>query len=93
LKIKLYRYVLITVAFLIGFQILYAIMDESYIIRSLMDADEWTLEYIAEIRLRMTITNILTFLYCLILVGIAVGLYFAEFGICKYIDNKRKSNN
>ena len=92
MKMNFYKYVLMTMAFLIGFHLYYVIMLEaSFFSYSLGTNDEWMAEYLREMRLVMNFTNMLTFMVCIGLLAISIGLYLVEFYICKYIKSKRKS--
>ena len=86
-----YKYALMTMAFLLGFHLYYVIMYEAMFLRYSMEMiDEWTLEFITEMRLERSFSNMLTFMVCTGLLCIAIGLYLAEFYICKYIKSKRE---
>lgn len=89
MKLKAYRYVLIAIPCLIGFSLVFVAQNEAYILASMIDDPSWTV-WMDEMRLRGIFQIMLTFIYCLILVGIAVLLYFGEFYFCKYIDSRKK---
>jgi len=89
MKLNAYRYILIAIPCLIGFHLVFLAQNEAYFITSLINDPSWT-EYMTEMRLRGNIQTVLIFLYCLILIGIAVLLYFGEIHFCRYIDNRRK---
>jgi len=87
MKINLYKYVLLMLVFMLGYFLTNLIQMEANIIVSTIEGLD---EYMADNRVFIYISTNLIFTCCLILIGVVVGLYFAEFGICKYIDNRRK---
>lgn len=89
MKINFYKYVLMTMAVLLGFHLYDTIVSESVIFFYSIEYPEM-LEYMAEMRLLMNFGHILTFIFCMVLLVIAIGLYLAEFYICKYIKGKRE---
>lgn len=89
MKINFYKYVLMTIAVLLGFHLYDTIVSESMILF-------YTIEYstlpelMTELRLTMNFSHMLTFIFCMVLLVIAIGLYLAEFYVCRYIKGKRE---
>ena len=88
MKINFYKYVLMTMAVLLGFHLYDTIVFESM---SLFYTIEYPVlfESMTEMRLMMSFSHMLVFIFCVILLVIAIGLYLTEFYVCRYIKNKR----
>ncbi len=79
---------LMTMAFLLGFHLYYVVQYEAIFLRYISEnRDE--LVYITLMRLEMSFQHIITFMFCVALLVIAIVLYLAEFYACKYIKSKR----
>ena len=84
-----YKYVLMTMAFVLGNHLYYVITYESMFLKIISENPE-SAEYIMYMRLDESFSNIITFMFCVALLVIAIVLYLAEFYTCKYI-NKAKN--
>lgn len=89
MKMNFYKYALMTMAVLLGFHLYDTIVSESMIFFYSIEYPEM-LEEMAQMRLLMNFGHILTFIFCMVLLVIAIGLYLVEFYICKYIKSKRE---
>jgi len=93
LKIKLYKYVLIAMSFLLGFHLYSTVQIESGFLLSLIENPEYAEEIIAYYEIQRKLINmalVLTILFCVVLVVVAGVLYKIELSICKKIKSKRR---
>ena len=75
-------------AFLLGFHLYYVVQSEAMIFFYSIEYPGM-LEEMAQTRLVINFSHMATFIVCSVLLVIAIGLYLAEFYVCKYIKGKR----
>ena len=92
LKIKLYKYVLIAMSFLLGFHLYTVVQFESTYLFAIMENPEMIEminDYYETQRKLINMTHIITVLFCLLLIVVAGVLYKIEFAYCKKKELKR----
>ena len=85
MKINLYKYILMTMAILLGLHLYNIVVNESMFMFYLNE--EYSTTALAYLRFLINFSHLLTFLICGGLVVIAIGLYFVEFYICERTKN------
>lgn len=92
LKIKLYKYVLIAMSFLLGFHLYTVVQFESTYLLAIMENPEMIEminDYYETQRKIMNMTHIVTVLFCLMLIVVAGVLYKIELAFCEKKELKR----
>ena len=92
LKIKLYKYVLIAMSFLLGFHLYTVVQFEStylFAITENPEMIEMINDYYEAQRKVLNMTHIVTVLFCLLLIVVAGVLYKIELALCEKKELKR----
>ena len=92
LKIKLYKYVLIAMSFLLGFHLYTVVQFESTFLLAIIENPEMIEminDYYEMQRKLMNMTHIVTVLFCVMLVAVAGALYKIELALYEKKELKR----
>ena len=92
LKIKLYKYVLIAMSFLLGFHLYTVVQFESTYLFAITENPEMIdmiNDYYETQRKLFNMTHIVTVLFCLLLIVVAGVLYKIELALCEKKELKR----